>query len=60
VSSTSGLIKSFLCVPWRCGGVGVNFHSFLTLAVDEGEWSTSQPGHFTLRKRNSGGCGLGG
>ena len=28
------------------GGAEVLFHSFLTLAVDGGEWSTSLPGRF--------------
>ena len=39
-----------------CGGVGVQFHSFLTLALDESEWSASQPGHFTLKERNPSTC----
>jgi hypothetical protein len=32
------------------GGVEVQFHTFLTSALDEGEWSASCPGHFTLEK----------
>jgi hypothetical protein len=33
------------------GGVDVWLHSFLTSALDGGEWSASLPGRFTLRKR---------
>jgi len=32
-------------------GVEVQFHSFLTLALDVAEWSTSHPGHLTLDKK---------
>jgi hypothetical protein len=31
-------------------GVQVQLHSFLTLALDGGEWSTSRLGRFTPRK----------
>jgi hypothetical protein len=31
-------------------GVEVQPHSFLTMALDGGEWSASQPGHFTPSK----------
>ena len=32
-------------------GVEVQLHSFLTLALDGGEWSKSSPGLFTLEKK---------
>lgn len=31
-------------------GVEINLYSFLTLALDEGGWSTPLPGRFTSRK----------
>jgi len=41
---------SFPC-PWQegiaCSGVEERLHSFVTSALDEGEWLTSRPGHFT-------------
>jgi hypothetical protein len=30
------------------GGMEVQLHSFLTSALDDGEWSISHPSHFTL------------
>jgi hypothetical protein len=35
-------------------GVEVQLHAFLNSAADEGKWSASRPGHFTLRKRAVG------
>jgi len=32
------------------GALGVQAHLFLILALDEGEWLISCPGHFTARK----------
>jgi hypothetical protein len=32
------------------GGVKVELHIFLTLALDGGEWSASCPSHFTPRE----------
>jgi len=29
------------------GGVDIQLHTFLTLALDGGEWSASHPSHFT-------------
>jgi hypothetical protein len=36
------------------GEVEVQLHSFLTSALDVGEWSATRPGHFHARKRHSG------
>jgi hypothetical protein len=34
----------FIATPWRrIGGVEVQIHEFLTLALDESEWSTARP-----------------
>jgi hypothetical protein len=43
-------VKLSVCMPWRrcTGGVEIQLLSFLTLALDEGEWWPSHPGHFTL------------
>jgi hypothetical protein len=38
----------------RTAGVKVQFHAFLTSALDGGEWSASLPGRFTPRERASG------
>jgi hypothetical protein len=38
----------------RIGGVEVYLHTFLTSALDGGEWSASRPGLFTPRERASG------
>jgi hypothetical protein len=35
------------------GGVGVQLHSFLTLAPDGGDWSASGPNGFTIRERDT-------
>jgi hypothetical protein len=35
-------------------GLEVQFHAFLTSALDGGEWSASRPGRFTLRERAPG------
>jgi len=35
-------------------GVEVQLHSFLTLALDGGEWSATHPGHFHAREGHSG------
>ena len=35
------------------GGVEVHIHSFLTMVLDRGEWSTSHPGRFTSGWGNS-------
>jgi hypothetical protein len=35
-------------------GVEVQIHAFLTSALDGGEWSASQPGHFNRRERAHG------
>ena len=44
-------VKFFLSTPrWYTGGVEVQFHSFLTLALDVAEWSTSHSGHLTRDK----------
>jgi len=44
------------CVPVRAlrqsGGIEVWLHSFLTSAVDAGEWLTSLPGHFIPSKES--------
>jgi hypothetical protein len=32
-------------------GVEIQLHTFLTLALDGGEWSASHPSHFTPEKR---------
>jgi hypothetical protein len=42
------------------GGVGVQFHVFLTSAVVGGEWSASPPGHFTPGERALGTHWIGG
>jgi len=34
------------------GGVEVQLHSFITLALDGDEWSAWCPNHFTLQKRS--------
>jgi hypothetical protein len=36
------------------GGVDVQIHVFLTLALVGGEWSASRPGRFTPEERVSG------
>ena len=36
------------------GEVEVQLHSFLTSALDVGEWSATHPGHFHARERHSG------
>jgi hypothetical protein len=36
------------------GGVNVQFHAFLTSALDVGEWPSSRPGHFTPEERVPG------
>jgi len=33
------------------GGVGTQFHSFLILPLDRGEWLTLRPGRFTPAKQ---------
>jgi hypothetical protein len=38
----------------RMGEVEVQFHPFLTSALDGGEWSYSRPGRFTSRVRVPG------
>jgi len=40
--------------------VEVQLHTFLTLALDRDEWSTSHPGHFTPRERDPGAHWIGG
>jgi hypothetical protein len=54
-------VKLSLCsfqlsiTPWRrIGGVEVYLHSFLTWALDGGEWSNSHPGRFIPRERDPG------
>ena len=42
-----------LCTPWSHVGVAVQFHSFLTSALYEGEWSASRPSRFSPRKTAS-------
>jgi hypothetical protein len=42
------------------GGVAVWIHTFLTLALVEGEWSASRPGCFTLGERAPGTHWIGG
>jgi len=49
-------IKLSLCIikchsMKRYGGVEAWLHTFLTLALDGGEWSGSCPGCFTLQER---------
>ena len=40
-------VKFSLPTPWRhMGGVEIQVHSFLTSALDEGEWLTSRPSCF--------------
>jgi hypothetical protein len=36
------------------GRVELQFPSFFTLALDGGEWSASQPGHFSNQQRTAG------
>ena len=36
-----------MCVCVCVCVVGVGLHSFVSLTLDEGEWLTSRPGHFT-------------
>ena len=36
--------------PRQAGGIQVHPHSFLTLALDRGEWSNSCPSHFTSQE----------
>ena len=40
--------KLSLCTPQS--GVEAQLHSFLTSALDGGEWSASRPGRFTFRE----------
>jgi hypothetical protein len=42
------------------GGVDVQIHIFLTLALAGGEWSASRPCHFTNGERAPGTHGIGG
>jgi hypothetical protein len=43
--------ENYLSTPWRrIGGADVLLQSFLTSAVDKGEYSTSSPGGFNPRK----------
>jgi len=43
-------VQLFLSATWkRIGGEDVYLHSFLTSAVDGGEWLTSRPGRFRLK-----------
>jgi hypothetical protein len=35
-------------------GVEVQIHSYLTSALDGGEWLASRPGHFTPREKGPG------
>jgi hypothetical protein len=47
-------VKFFLSTPSRrMVGVEVQPHSFLTSALDVGEWSNSRPGRFTLGEKTS-------
>jgi hypothetical protein len=41
-------------------GVEVQLHAFLTSTLDEGEWSGSRSGRFTLRKSDLGSLCIGG
>jgi len=41
-------------------GVELELRAFLTLVLDEGEWSASRPGRFTRRERAPGTHWLGG
>jgi hypothetical protein len=42
-------------MPWRSLGERYSSYSFLTLALDEGEWSASRPGHtLSPRERTTG------
>jgi hypothetical protein len=38
----------------------VYLHTYLTLALDGGDWSASRPGYFTLRERAPGTHWIGG
>jgi hypothetical protein len=42
------------------GGVDVQIHTFLTSALDGGEWSASRPCRFTTRERAPGTHWIGG
>jgi hypothetical protein len=42
------------------GGVEVQLHVFLTLVLDEDEWSASHPSHFTPGERMPGSHVIGG
>jgi hypothetical protein len=42
------------------GGVEVQIHIFLTLALASDEWSASRPGHFSPGERASGTYWIGG
>jgi hypothetical protein len=53
------MVKFSLCLTKnqamkRIGGVEVYLHTFLTSALDGGEWSASRPGLFTPRERDPG------
>jgi len=37
-----------------CGGMEVQVQTFSNLTLDEGDWSASCPGNFTLRDRGPG------
>jgi hypothetical protein len=42
-------------MPWRrIEGVELYLHTFLTLVLDVGEWSSSRPSHFTPQERAPG------
>jgi hypothetical protein len=48
---TMTTVNMSLTTPWRhIGGTEVQLHSFLTSALDGGEWSTSRSGRFTPGK----------
>jgi hypothetical protein len=45
IKSIKNEVELALCMCWRhIEVVDVELHSFLTLALDGGEWSTSYPG----------------
>ena len=58
-------VQGALSMPWmHTAEAGAKFNSFLTSALDTGEWSTWHPGHFTsseehLLKRRLGGSTAG-